>query len=196
MAKSGGFTPVRTLNGDNIFQTQRFQKWTGGNDRALIYVGDVVAVTANSGMVKRYVSTSANLVPPVGVVARVLINEAGRPRVHSLPDQHPNISLSAQTDWLDVYTDPGIVYECFTDASAGSSMIGTTMAVTTTARVTAAGRSGMILNATNIVSAVGPFKVVGISEFQLGSRLSDADGRVEAIINYGLFKSAVDKTGA
>lgn len=189
MPKSGGFTPVRHLHGLNCFQTQRFQKNTAGDAglTSLIYAGDVVTVTAD-GTIKAFTNVSASRAV-LGVAARVLINEAGRPRVHGLPDQHPNISLTAQADYIDVYTDPAIVYECFVDTSAAQSMIGQGFNVLATARVTAAGRSGHLLGTAAEVSAKAPFKVIGVSDFSLATRAGDAEGRVNAIVNYGILKS-------
>lgn len=189
MAKSGGFRPVRHMNGNNVFQTIRRPKNIAADAglNSLIYVGDVVSVTAD-GTVKHYQQVSATRAV-FGVVARVLTNEAGRPRVHGLPDQHPNISLTAQPDYLDLYVDPGIIYECYVDVSAGASMIGQGMSVLTTARVTAAGMSGDFLGQAAVVSAKSPFKIEGVSDFSLSTRQGDAEGRVQAIVNYSVFKS-------
>lgn len=194
MATTGGFYPVRTMNGLNCFNTHRYSKLADNGDASLVYVGDAVMVTAN-GQVKRLLAaqtTAAGGVAVLGVVARVLINEAGRPRVHGLPDQHPNISLTAQADFLDVYIDPAIIYECMIDTSAGRSMIGQTMNVTTTARVTAAGRSGMILDSASSASQSNPFKVIGISTFATAStQTGDATGKVEAIINHSVMNTVL-----
>lgn len=173
-----GLTPVRTLDGTNNFTTARFQKSTGSNDASLIYVGDAVRVTAN-GQVKKIITGQTDV---LGVVARVVRNEAGRPRVHGLPDQHPNISLTADADYLDVYVNPLIVYSGRIAGSAGRSMIGQTMAVTTTARVTAAGLSGMILDATSSASSLNPFRVIGVSDFNTSTRLGDSGGRVDVVV--------------
>lgn len=173
-----GLTPVRTLTGTNCFQTSRFQKSTTSQDASLIYVGDAVRVTAN-GQVKKIIAGQTDV---LGVVARVVRNEAGRPRVHGLPDQHPNISLTADADWLDVYVDPTIVYSGRIQASAGTSMIGQTVAVDATARVTAAGISGMILDSTASASSLNPFRIIGVSQFNTDTRAGDSGGRVEVVI--------------
>jgi len=184
---------VRHLNGNGGFQTQRIRKDSGENDASLVYVGDAVRVV--SGKAVRYLATdvSSSIAPPVfGVVARVLVNEAGRPRVHGLPDQHPNISLTADADWLDVYTDKGIVFAARIAGSATNEFIGTVLNVASTARVTAAGISGMMLNATAISGDRGPFTVVAVSNFDLDGGGSDAGGRVEVIMNYHALESQAD----
>ena len=191
MPSSGGFSPVRTLDGSNTFSTQRFRKLEDNGDASLVYVGDVVMMTAN-GRVKRLLAaqtTAAGSVGVLGVVQRILQNEDGRPRVHGLPDQHPNISLTAQADFLDVYVSPEIVYEAFTDTSAGRSMIGQTMNIALTARITAAGRSGMILDTTSSASQFNPFKVMQVSDFVLDSRAGDVSARVQCVINHSVFNT-------
>lgn len=189
----GGFTPVKHLTGCGDFVTVRMAKDTSLNDASLVYVGDAVRLTS-SGKVARLLAadTSASGPGVFGVVARVLVNENGRPRVHGLSNnQHPNISLTADADWLDVYVDPGIVYSARVDASAGASWIGKTFNVTAAARVTAAGISGMQLaGSTAGTSAYAPFKVLAISDFQTGSHSGDANGRVEVIVNYSPVKNS------
>jgi hypothetical protein len=187
----GGLTPVRTLDSDNNFTTQRFKKATDQNDASLVYVGDPVRLLS-SGQVCRLLpadTSAAGGAGVLGVVARVLVTEKGRPRVHGLPDQHPNISLTSQADYLDVYIDPSIVYSTRIAGSASTAEIGQTVNVTTTARVTAAGISGTILDSTASASSYNPFKIIGISDFSLDTRLGDASGRVECIVNYGVFTS-------
>lgn len=189
----GGLYPVRHLNGNGGFQTQRMPKETGENDASLIYVGDAVRLL--SGKVIRYMAAdvSSSIAPAVfGVVARVLVNEAGRPRVHGLPDQHPNISLTANADWLDVYTDKGIVFAARIAGSAVNELIGSVLNVATTARVTAAGISGTLLNATAVSGDRGPFTVVAVSDFDLDGGGSDAAGRCEVIMNFHALESQAD----
>ena len=189
----GGLYPVRHMAGEASFQTQRVAKDTGAGDASLIYVGDVVRLV--SGKAIRYLSTdvSSSIAPPVfGVVARVFVDEAGRPRVHGLPDQHPNISLTANADWLDVYSDPGIVFAAKIAGSATNELINSVLNVASTARVTAAGISGTMLNATAVSGDRGPFTVVAVSNFDLDGGGSDAAGRCEVVMNYNLFKTPLD----
>ena len=189
----GGLYPSRHLAGEASFQTQRVPKETGAGDASLIYVGDAVRLV--SGKAIRYLSTdvSSSIAPPVfGVVGRVLVDEKGRPRVHGLPDQHPNISLTAQADFLDVYTDPHLVFAGRIAGSATNELINSVLNVATTARVTAAGISGTMLNATPVSGDRGPFVVVGVSDFDLNGGGSDAAGRVEVIMNFNAFKVPAD----
>ena len=189
----GGLYPVRSLGGGQAFQTERFPKETGAGDASLLYVGDPVRLV--SGKIIRYTTgdASANAAPPVlGVVARILVDEAGRPRVHGLPDQHPNISLTAQADWVDVYCDPATVFSARIAGSATNELVDSALQVAATARVTAAWISGSLLNATAVSGDRGPFLVVGVSNFDLDGGGSDAAGRAEVIVNYSLRKVVLD----
>ena len=185
----GGLYPVRHMTGESSFQTQRVQKDSTPTkaDEALIYVGDPVRIISGKAVRVSSADTSATGPGVFGVVARVLVDEAGRARVHGLPDQHPNISLTADADWLDVYTDPGIVFAGRVAGSAGNGLIGSGLNITTTARVTAAGISGTMLNATAVSANKAPFVCVGMSNFDLDGG-GDTAGRVEVIINFGPFK--------
>lgn len=180
----GGFNPVRHLTGSGDFQTERIRKNGAGNDAELLYVGDAVRLV--SGRVLRLVAGDTSATGPgvFGVVARVLVDEAGRPRVHGLPDQHPNISLSSQQDWVDVYTDPGIVFACRVAGSAVNELIGAGLNVATTARVTAAGISGHMIDATAVSAGTAPFKGIAVSNFDLDGGGSDAGGRIEVVMNF------------
>lgn len=189
----GGLWPVRTLGGDSNFQTQRVRKDVGSDDASLIYVGDAVRLVSGKAIRYAAADVSSSIAPPVfGVVARVLRDEAGRPRVHGLPDQHPNISLTADADWLDVYTDPNIVFAGKIAGSATNELLGSVLNVATTARVTAAGISGTMLNATAVSADRGPFTVVAVSNFDLDGGASDAAGRCEVVMNYNLTKMAAE----
>lgn len=185
---AGGLVPVRHITGDNSFTTRRFKKTGAATNEALVYVGDVVYILAD-GSVRRLVATpsAANGPTMVGVVANIYTDEQGTPRVHGLPTQHPNISLSADTDFLDVYIDPGIVYAANIGTSAGGSDIGSNAQVSAGARVTAAGQSGTTLAVTT--SADGVFKIIGMSQFQLGTRQGNTNGDVEVIVNSQWLKS-------
>lgn len=193
---AGGFIPVRHITGDNSFTTRRFKKNHAGSSASdLIYVGDPVRISAN-GTIARLVagdvgSSAASTTPTtLGVVARFVRDEAGTPRVHGLPDQHPNISLSADTDYADVYVDPGIIYQANIGVSAGASMIGQNATVSAGSRVTAAGQSGTELSLlASAASNEAPFKVVGITQFNLDTRQGDAAGRVECMVNASWLRS-------
>lgn len=179
----GGLHPVRHVAGEASFQTQRIQKDSGGGDASLVYVGDPVRLVSGKVIKLQAADTSATGPGCYGVVARVLVNEAGRARVHGLPDQHPNVSLTADADWLDVYTDKGIVFAGRADASAGDGLIGSGLNTATTARVTAAGISGTLLNATAVSANRAPFLCVGMANFDLDGG-GDTAGRIEVIINF------------
>lgn len=193
----GGFTPVGHLNGSFDFKTVRYAKGGSGGtkDTGLIYVGDPVRLSAN-GQVVRLVAgdVSAVGVPGgfLGIVAGIYTDEAGSPRLVSLPTQSQRISLSSQADYLDVYIDPSIVYAARTAVSAGASFIGQSMNVTTTARVTAAGISGVQLDSTSAVSAgLNPFKVISVSDFQLDTRQGAASGVVHCVVNDQWLKNTI-----
>lgn len=184
-----GFYPVRTTRGDCNFSTRRFPKTSvSTTDVSLIYVGDLVKLDA-AGTVSRLLATDVSATGIaggiVGAVARILKNEAGRAPVHAITNgAHPKISLSGDVnDWLDVYSDPDIVYECNLDVSAGSAFIGQTVGIKVTGRVTAAGISGMRADTSVSASTFNPIKIVGVSQSQLDTRLGAANGRAEVVIN-------------
>lgn len=194
---SGGLTPVGHVNGTFDFRTTRIEKnSTGSSDADLIYVGDIVRVNA-SGQAVRLVAgdTSAAGVTGgvMGVVAGMYADEAGKPLVFGLPVQSPRIALSADVRFLDVYTDPGIIYATRTAASAGSSFIGKTMNITTTARNTAAGISGTIIDSTSSAASENPVKVVAVSEYQLDTRKGSASGCVNVVLNNVMTKNMVSR---
>lgn len=188
----GGLVPVRSLNGRHDPITNRYKKTTEGDDTALIYVGDPLALNAD-GTVRalKAADTTAAAANYIGVAARIFINQDGRSRVHGLPDQHPNISVTADADWIDVYDDPDQVFAARTSTSAGMSEVGNTTNITTTARVTAAGISGVQLDlSTSAAIAQNPFRIVRVSTDNLeNGELGDAEGRVEVIANNHVFRS-------
>ncbi len=186
----GGFWPVRHLAGEASFQTQRLRKETGAQDQSLLYVGDPVRLISGKAVRLTANDTSATGPGVFGVVARILRDEAGRPRVHGLPDQHPNISLTADADWVDVYTDPGIVFATRVAGSATNELIGAGLNIASTARVTAAGISGAMINATAVSANTAPFRGVAVSDFDLDGGGSDAGGRIEVVMNFHPYKSA------
>lgn len=186
----GGFWPVRHLNGNGSFQTQRLAKETGANDASLLYVGDPVRIV--SGKVQRYLSTdvSSSVAPPVaGVAARILRDAAGRPRVHGLPDQHPNISLTADADYVDFYSDYGIVFATKAAGNVSAASINTVVNVTTTARITACGISGTIIANAAVSADRGPFVITEVSDFDIDNQENDTGGRIGVVMNYNIWKN-------
>lgn len=189
---AGGFRPVRTLDGLNCFPTIRKPKGTGATDKELIYVGDVVGLNAD-GSVSRIVATDVSATgiarPVFGVVAAVFKDEAGTPYTHSLPTKHPNISNSADADWLDVYYGDNIVYLANIDTSAAFSLTGQAVGIKVTARTTASGISGMMIDASVSASSFNPFKILGIADTELVTNAGSSTGYVEVIPNYSFSKS-------
>lgn len=189
-ALKGGLTPVRTLGGKSSFRLESYQKSTAGGDESLVYVGDPVKLNAD-GTVQRLVAadTSAAAASFIGVVEGIAQNEEGQPRVHALTNgTNPRISATADADWLRVCVDPDVVYAARIAGSAGQSQIGSTVNVTTTARVTAAGISGTILDATVSAAGENPFRIVNLSVDNLDGQVSDSKGRVEVIANNHAFR--------
>lgn len=195
---SGGLTPVGHQNGSFDFRTQRFAKAAGGtSDANLIYVGDIVRLDS-SGQAVRVLAADTSASGGVfggvlGVVAGIYLDEAGKPQVFGLPTQSPRIALSADVRYLDVYVDPGIIYAARTAASAGASFIGKTMNITTTARVTAAGISGVQIDSASSAASENPVKVVAVSEYQLDTRQGSASGVVNVILNNVWTKTQVSR---
>lgn len=185
-----GFKPTRHLTGGvGGKHTQRFQKSTSGSDAELIYVGDPIKLNSD-GTVSRWLvaDVSAAAGQLIGVAAGFKNGSQGRAKTHGLPDQQPTISLTADTDWVEVYTDPHQVYEVVANATATQALIGAAFNVDVTARTTAAGISGYKLDAASSARAENPFQVVGISPLER-TLTSAASGRVEVIVNNGLFKT-------
>jgi hypothetical protein len=154
---SYGFHP----QADGQMRVQRMKKDTThmAKPGALVYAGDIVQVSGGNVL---GVGDAVSTVSELGIVVARYKDNYGRPPVHGLPDQHPNISLCADsTDYFDVMTDGNFVGRFQT--SAGPSQIGTFHVVTNTARVTAAGRSGNIVtDATVATAAVGVVKCIAL----------------------------------
>lgn len=185
-----GFRPVRHVNGNNCFNTTRMQKGDTTTDAGLIYVGDPVKLLAGGGVSRLLpADSSAAANSPVGIVARVYTNADGKTRTHGLPDQHPNISLTANADWFDVYVDPGIVYEATNVVAAVIADVGRSVNVTAGARVTAAGISGYGLDTAATATSTNPFRIVQISRSSLDSHSSAESGKYEVIFNNHVYKN-------
>jgi hypothetical protein len=156
MGMGYGFTPQP----DGMGRVQRLKKdGTATRAGALVYAGDLVEVSGGNVLgLGSALSTESEL----GIVVARFKDRMGRPPVHGLPDQHPNISLCADTsDYFDVMTDGNFIGRFQT--SAGPSQIGTYHVVTNTARVTAAGRSGNIVtDATVTTAAAGAVKCIAL----------------------------------
>ena len=185
-----GFRPSGNLTGGaGAIQTRRFQKSSDGTDDELIYVGDPIKLNADGTVSRLLVADySAAAGALVGVAVRIMTSEDGKPKTHSLPAQHPNISLTADTDWIDVTTDPNIIYEVVGNAAATQASIGAAFNVDVTSRNTAAGISGYKLDLASSSRTTAPFKVIGVSKRTL-THVSADSGLLEVIVNNGIFNT-------
>jgi len=106
-----GFRPVRNLNGNNVFQSNKYP--VNATNLAPIYIGDPVAVVSGS-----VVAVSIDATRPVLGVCKATYRGTGknRPNTHRLPD-NGNFIEATQGGWVDVYDDPDTIFETATDSA-------------------------------------------------------------------------------
>lgn len=112
-----GFRAARHLAGHTTFRTTTFQ--VDDSNPKPIYQG--MAVTLSSGKVVEHTSTSTT--PVLGVVKAAYTSTKNRPRTHSLPD-NANFVPASTAAFVDVYTDPDIVYNVVADSGMAMTNIG------------------------------------------------------------------------
>lgn len=181
-----GFVPSRHLHGLTSFRTQRFPVSADNALHVGIAKGDPVRLIGGSA-VKWSAMSAAHAVPKslVGVVAQCLDSNE-KPFTHSQPTRGPFIPQST-AGYVDVYTDPGIVYAVQCDASVPAVNIGQLIDVTAAGINTAAGVSKMAVKfATITATSTFPFKIVGMAPVELG-KADTANNDVEVIINTHTF---------
>ena len=121
----------------------------------------------------------------LGVVAQCLDSNQ-KPFTHSQPTRGPFIPQST-AGFVDVHTDPYIVYAVQCDASLPAVNIGQLIDVTAGGVNTAAGVSKMAVKfATVTVTSTFPFKIIGMAPVELGTA-DTANNDVEVIINTPTF---------
>lgn len=117
-ARSGfGLRPARHLNGSNCFSTMTFPA-SGLNHE--IWIGSPVILGGVGGVVEHSATGGG---PLVGVVRAVYGTAKNRPKTHSQPDGGPYIASSG-AGFVEVYTDPDIIYEVVMDSAATGAAIG------------------------------------------------------------------------
>lgn len=117
MANPFGFKAARHLFGQNTFQTGVFT--VDDNNPKAIWIGQ--AVTLASGKVVEHTSTSTT--PILGVVKATYTSTKNRPRTFSQPTSGPFIPMSTRA-FVEVYTDPNIVFEVVANSAASDANIG------------------------------------------------------------------------
>jgi hypothetical protein len=167
-----GFVPLRTLRGDSNFRTKRFS--VSANNPFTLLVGDPVVL--QNGHVRRVDTSGVSAGEPgvLGVIGGVY-NSNGRPFTHNLPNS-PNAIPASTAGFVDVYSDPDIVYLVNADSAANQAQMGQLVRVTAGPANTAAGISGFqikMVDATNRsfghqyqIIGIGPNETIDSTESQ------------------------------
>lgn len=197
VAKPAGFRPVRHTHGVVSFPTRRFEKDTSGaTDANKLVVGDPVRLD-QSGKVFKYLATDASAKQGqyVGIVARILDNNE-KPKTFSQPTRSAQVSLTADSDFVDVYTDPQIVYRVNVDVtSLNTATIGAVATVTaSTSSISAGdltGRSPTFLSTGSVITsgATPPFRIVGLTQRVDATVSGGGVQEVEVIANDHMYNS-------
>ncbi len=113
-----GFRAARHLAGHTTFRTTTYQ--VDDSNPKIIYQG--MAVVLSSGKVVEY-SAAGTVQPVLGVVKSVYSATKNRPRTHSLPTT-ANLVPASTAAYVDVYTDPDIVYNVVANSAMNLADIG------------------------------------------------------------------------
>ena len=186
-----GLRPIGHLTGGagGCFKTVRYEKTTDNE----IFPGDPLRLLG-TGLVERMNAASASSTPAqracLGIAARVVASRDGKPKTFDSSGKSI-YSPSAASDWIDVYIDSGIIYEGIFHASAGQTEIGSLVGVSasTTAKVSAAGQSGFVLQADVSGTDNDTFRVIDISPRSLDQLTDKGDsaGKISVVINNHAF---------
>lgn len=112
-----GFRAARHLTGSTTFRTTTYQ--VDESNPKVIYQGMAVALSSGK-VVEHSAAVNANL---CGVVKSVYTATKNRPRTHSLPDNANSVPASTAA-YVDVYTDPDIVYTVIANSGMAETNIG------------------------------------------------------------------------
>lgn len=167
-----GFVPSRHLSGRIDFGHELHR--VSSNNPTSLFIGDPVFLNSD-GKVRR-IATSAVSVGDRAVlgVVRAVYNSDGRPLTHNLPGTGQFIAASTQA-FVDVVTDPDVVFLVNADSAANQGQIGQFVRVTAGPANTALGRSGFQIRMSDATaSAVGShFQIVGVGPNEKLSGLGD-----------------------
>lgn len=162
-----GFRPIghQTGGAGGSFKTRRYQKGAASE----IFPGDPIRLLG-SGLVERLNATTAASTPAqracLGIAARIVADAEGKPKTFDTSGKSVYSPSAATGDWIEVYTDPGIIYEVVFETSAGQTEIGrlVTTTVNATALTSATGNSGFTIKASAPATANGgTFRIIDIS---------------------------------
>ena len=198
-----GFRPIRHITGGagGCFKTRTFQKDGTAIRNNEIHPGDPV-ILLGTGLVRGLGFMSAATTPAqravVGVVARIVENRQGKPKTFATSGKDVYSSTAETSDWIEVYTDPGVVYEATlvdgagAAVSAGQTDLGRLVQATAVAAniVSAAGQSGYHIQASAPATVnAGLFRIIDISPRTLTPTTDkgSSTGLVEVVFNQHLF---------
>lgn len=117
--RGNGFIPIRSLTGSNIFHTQKFP--VDDSNVTPLYTGSPCALS--SGKVVHASADNATQAYLGIVKATYRGTGKNRPNTHRLPD-NGNFLEASQAGWVEVYTDPFIVYKAEVDSALSLGAIG------------------------------------------------------------------------
>lgn len=190
MANPFGFRASRHINGSNCFSTNTFVT------SALTDLWQGQLVILASGLVQE--ATSTTTTPILGVVKAVYTGTKNRPTTHNLP-QTANYITAGTSAFVEVYTDPDIIFEVVADSAASAGRIGMVGAILATGSGNPqTGQSRQQIDTSNFAAfasaqTADPLLMVGLGkreEAKIGTGYADGN-IVEVMINNHIFRPKV-----
>ena len=179
-----GFQLSTRLGGGNVANAQRFQKATNQGENSVIRVGDPIALTS-AGTVARYpanfsgATANTRVYNWLGVATGIYEDQNGRPLTHRTVKH----SVTADTHWVDVITDPDAVYEVSYGATANQTVIGSLAYVQyeTSAGNVGLSRAGLMSSQPAATALQAGLRIIDIVNLDQDGFTNDQDGRVKVI---------------
>jgi hypothetical protein len=191
MANPFGFRASRHLNGSNNFSTNTFVT----SALTDLWQGQLV-ILGSGGKVQE--ATSTTTTPILGVVKACYAGTKNRPLTHNLPATG-NYIQSGTSAFVEVYTDPDIIFEVVADSAASAGRIGMVGPIVATGSgnpATGVSRQQIdtsLFAAFASAQTADPLMMVGLGkreESKIGSGYSDQN-IVEVVINNHIFRPKV-----
>lgn len=193
MANPFGFKASRHINGSNCFSTDTFQMASAKTD---IWQGALV-YRSSAGVFEQASSTTTS--PVLGVVKACYSNTKNRPLTHNLPSSGNYITAATTSAYVEIYTDPDIIFEVVADSAASAGRIGMVGAVVaSTSGNPSTGVSLQQIDTSNFVAFASAQTADSLLIVGLGKREESkigggyAEGNiVEVVINNHIFRPKV-----
>jgi len=194
-----GFVASRNLDGHSgNFRTERLP--VSADNATALFMGDPVVRGAQGG-VERFDPVNASTVALqrglLGVV-RAIYDTNGKPLTHSQPTNGPFLDAST-AGFVEVITDPDVVYRVNCSATATRADIGNFAPVTFGVYNSAAGISGAGIDLTTVASGAGEqvFRVLNVAEAGFPDDVTEAaaNNDIEVMIADHEYRRAHQRVG-